>query len=82
MGSPEVVGDVPVLEAGTQMIARALESLANAAQLPAPGARLMAYSAAIALVSPSDQGKVIMVLAEGAMRGPDAARGMAQVLGG
>ena len=64
------------------MIALVLQRLFGAAQTPHPVARVAAYSTALAGVDRVVLVQVIAVLTEGALYGPDSARGLAGELGG
>jgi hypothetical protein len=64
------------------MIAEALERLFKVSVIENPIQRVASLSAVVESISPEDRSKVVIVLTEGALRGPVAARGVAAVLGG
>ncbi len=64
------------------MIELVLRRLLAASQIPLPVARAAAYAGVLAGVPNSALTDVVAVLAEGAIHGPDAARGLARELGG
>lgn len=64
------------------MIGALMSRLLAASQLPMPAARVAAYGAAVAGVPLDVIVRTVAVFTEGAIHGPDAARGMAAQLGG
>ena len=59
------------------MIAETLKRLFDVSEVPQPAVRLVNYAKVADSISEADKVLMIAVLTEGAMHGPDAARGMA-----
>lgn len=63
------------------MIAETLRRLFEVSKVRQPAVRLVSYAHVADGISEADKVLMIAVLAEGAMHGPDAARGMAAEIG-